>query len=103
MDEKTSKAVIEALYRQFFIINAMSEGLGSVITLMHKGLQKCSHEDCNRAATFSIEEEHSCDRHYAETHIDELGWVESSDADSIRIIQDYIDTKASLAPSETIH
>jgi hypothetical protein len=103
MDENTIKAIIESLYKQFFILNAMSESLGSVITLVHKNIQKCSEEECDRASTFSKEESHVCDKHYASNCIDDNGWVESVDADSIRILQDYIDTKVSLLPSSTVH
>lgn len=100
MDQNTTiKTIIETLYRQFFIINAMSEGLGGVITLMHKKLDKCSTEECDRLSTFSSDDCRSCDRHYE----DNVGLIEDDEAESVRVVQDYIDTKKTLSALDTIH
>ena len=99
MDENTIKAIIESLYKQFFILNAMSESLGGVITLMHKNLDKCSAEECDRLSTFSSETYRSCDRHYE----DNIGLIEDDEAQSVRVIQDYIDTKKTISALDTVH
>jgi len=103
MDENTVKSIIDTLYRQLFVVNAISEALGSVITILHKTMKKCDEEDCSGCATFLKEERAVCDRHFALMFSEDHGWSQVDNVESVRILQDYVDTKKTLEPSETIH
>ena len=105
--QKAIKSIIETLYRQSLILNAMSEGVGALMVVQHKMLDKCQEEECNHASTFysKVDSKRVCDKHYAKSVVahgeaSEDDWVSSEASDEIRIIQDFISTRSSLMSSE---
>lgn len=100
-DPKTIiKAIIETLYRQSFVLEAMSNGLSNTITLCLASLPKCCQEDCENSATWSNKGDPSqyiCDRHLAQGIVnktqDQESWREVDAVDSIRTLADYAEIR----------
>ena len=100
-DPKTViKAIIETLYRQSFILEAMSSGLSNTITLCLANLPKCCQEDCENSTTWSNKSDPSqyiCDRHLAQGIVNKTqcqeSWQEVNAVDSIRILADYAEIR----------
>lgn len=104
---KAIKSIIETQYRQSLVLSAISEGVGAIMVLQHKALDKCCEEDCEFASTFISKVDHKrvCDRHYAESvvsHGDESedDWVPDQYSDEIRIIQDFVSTRKTLMTND---
>lgn len=93
------KAIIETLYRQSFILEAMSSGLSSTISLCLANLPKCCREDCEHATTWKNEAngQFICDRHLAEGIVNKTqsqeSWHEVDAVDSIRTLADYAEIR----------
>lgn len=102
-DPKTViKAVIETLYRQSFILEAMSSGLSNMISLCLANLPKCCQEDCENATTWKNENsgQFICDRHLAEgivnkTQVQE-SWQEVEAVDNIRTLSEYAEIRKNV-------
>ena len=99
-DPKTViKAIIETLYRQSFILEAMSSGLSSTISLCLANLPKCCQEDCENATTWKnkTSEQFICDRHLAEGIVNKTqaqeSWCEVDAVDNIRTLSDYAEIR----------
>jgi len=105
--QKAVKSIIETLYRQSLVLNAMSEGIGAMMVLHHNSLDKCQMEDCDSACTFcsKTDQRRVCDRHYAKSIIDrgeeaEEDWDPVSGSQEIRVVQDFVSTRKFLMSSD---
>lgn len=93
------KAIIETLYRQSFVIEAMSSGLSNTISLCLANLPKCRHEECENATTWRRDSDGQfiCDRHLAEGIVNgaqvQKCWNEVDAAENIRILADYAEIR----------
>jgi hypothetical protein len=103
------KIIVETLYRQALVLEAMSEGVGALMVLAGDAAKKCSDEECSRLMTMEIVEKGKgfCDRHYAESitggETQPEDWTEISNCEHIRKIDSFLLTKSHLEGKETVH
>jgi hypothetical protein len=99
-DPKTIiKSIVETLYRQSFILEAMSSGISNTISLCLASLPKCCHEECENSTTWKSKDSAKfiCDRHLAEDIVkknqSQDSWEEVPAVDNIRVLADYAEIR----------
>jgi hypothetical protein len=107
---KILKSVVETLYRQSYVLGAMTNGFNDLVVMCLSNLPKCNHEGCENPTTFKkttkVSAHFICDRHLAEGIVNKIeiqeDWVEVENVEHIRSLDEYVNTRKN-ASEMTVH